>query len=239
MESSAADAIAGPTITSTNYMYDEAIDTLRRRFGNPQLIVNRHMEALLGFVAVTSHFDVKGLRTLHDTVESHIRGLRALGVPTESYGGLLTSVLVGKFPLEIHLIVNREMTAGKWDLDGVMKILEREVVAGERASTMRTLPQAPLHKTQTHVPTGAALLTSNSGFGNGSPSCVYCGQGHTSTSCTTVTDVADRKDVLRTCKTGRCYVCLLKNHLSRDCLSSSICRICQEVPCQYLSMPQH
>ena len=41
-------AIAGLTITSA-----KAIDTLRRRFGNPQLIVDRHMEALLGLVAIT------------------------------------------------------------------------------------------------------------------------------------------------------------------------------------------
>ena len=86
-------------------------------------------------------------------------------------------------------------------------------------------PQAILRKTQTRVPTAAALLTSNSGSNNGSPSCVYCGQGHTSTSCATVTDVAARKDVLR--KTGRCYVCLRKNHLSRDCRSSSTCRVCR------------
>lgn len=96
VDSSAAEAIAGLTITSANY--DEAIATLKKRFGDTQLIVNRHMEALLGIVAVSSHLDVKGLRKLHDTVEAHIRGLRALGVPAESYGTILTSVLVNKLP---------------------------------------------------------------------------------------------------------------------------------------------
>lgn len=54
---------------------------------------------------------------------------------------------------------------------------------------------------------------------------MYCGQSHTSTSCTAVTDIAARKDVLR--KSGRCYVCLRKNHISRDCRSSSNCRVCR------------
>ena len=99
VESSAAEAIAGLSITAANY--DEAIATLKKRFGNPQLIVNRHMEALLGVSAVTSHHDTKGLRRLLDTVEAHIRGLRALGVPRETYGGLLTSVLVSRLPPEI------------------------------------------------------------------------------------------------------------------------------------------
>ena len=43
-------------------------------------------------------------------MEAHVGGLRALGVPTESYGSLLTSVLVHRVPPEIKLIVSREMT---------------------------------------------------------------------------------------------------------------------------------
>ena len=104
VESSAAEAIAGLSITAANY--DEAIATLKKRFGNPQLIVNRHMEALLGVSAIASHHDTNGLRRLVDTVEAHIRGLRALGVPHETYGGLLTSVIVSKLPPEIKLIVS-------------------------------------------------------------------------------------------------------------------------------------
>lgn len=111
LESSAAEAIAGLTLTTENY--DEAIATLKKRFGNPQLIVNRHMEALLSIAAVTTHHDVKGLRKLHDSVEAHVRGLRALGVLPDSYGGLLTSVLVNKLPPEVRLIVSRA-TTGTW-----------------------------------------------------------------------------------------------------------------------------
>jgi len=136
MELSAAEAIAGLTITSANY--DEAIATLKRS-GNPQLIVNRHMEALLGVTVVSSHLDIKGLRKLHDTVEAHVRGLRALGVPAESYGGLLTSVLVNKLPSELRLIVSREITTGRWDLDRVMEVLEREVEAREVLLPLKSL----------------------------------------------------------------------------------------------------
>ncbi len=68
----------------------------------------------MGIAGVSSHFDIKGLRKLHDSVEAHIRGLRALGVRPESYGGLLTSVLVNKLPSEIRLIVSRETGSGTW-----------------------------------------------------------------------------------------------------------------------------
>lgn len=46
-----------------------------------------------------------------------------------------------------------------------------------------------------------------------------------SSSCTTVTDIAARKEVLR--KSGRCYVCLKRHHLSRDCRSTYNCRKCR------------
>ncbi len=157
------EAIAGLTITSANY--DEAKATLKRRFGNPQLIINIHMEALMGIAGVSSHLDIEGLCKLHDSVEVHIRGLRALGVRPESYGGLLTSVLVNKLPSEIRLIVSREITAGKWDLDGVMEILEREIEARERASagerTYTTGSSGPPRRMQPWTPTGAALFTNN------------------------------------------------------------------------------
>ena len=95
---------------------DEAVSTLKKRFGNTQLVINRHMEALLGAAAVSSHQDTKGLRKLNDTVETHVRGIRALEVPMESYGGLLESVLTKKLPPDIKLIVSGEMTGKKWDL---------------------------------------------------------------------------------------------------------------------------
>ena len=111
VESSAADAIAVFTITSANY--DEAIDTLRRSFGDPHLIIDWHKKALLGVMAVASEFDIKGLHKLRDAVESQVRGLHVLGVPTGSYGSLPTSVIVSKIPSQIRLIVSREIAAGK------------------------------------------------------------------------------------------------------------------------------
>ena len=85
LESNAAEAIAGLTLTAANYT--EAVATLKKRFGNSQLIVNKHMEGLLALSTVTSHNDVKSLRRLYDSVEAHVRRLKALGVPAASYGG--------------------------------------------------------------------------------------------------------------------------------------------------------
>ena len=76
LEWTVAEAIAGLTPTDANY--EEAVATLKKRFGNPQLIINCHMEALLHVPGVSSHHDIRGLRKLHVSVEAHIRGLKAL-----------------------------------------------------------------------------------------------------------------------------------------------------------------
>ena len=82
---------------------------MKARFGKKQQITNRHMEILLNLDTVTSHYHVRSLRQLYDTVESNVRSLKSLGVSRESYGGLLSSILMNKLPQEFHLVITREM----------------------------------------------------------------------------------------------------------------------------------
>ena len=44
-------------------------------------------------------------------MEVYVRGLKPLGVSSESYGNLLSSVLMNKIPQELRLIVSRESKA--------------------------------------------------------------------------------------------------------------------------------
>ena len=121
LESEAADAISGLTLTAADY--EEAVTTLKWRFGNKQLIVNQHMDLL----------HLAGLRHLFDVVESNVKGLRALGIPSDTYGGLLSSILMSKLPPELRIIISRELPEANWDLDSMMKIIEREVEAREHS----------------------------------------------------------------------------------------------------------
>lgn len=68
--------------------------------------------------------------------------------------------------------------------------------------------------------TTSALFTKHS-----RPTCTYCKQGHPSDSCKMVTNPAARKDIL--IKQGRCFVCLRKDHLSRNCPSKNECFKCK------------
>ena len=103
----ASEAIAGLAITKANY--EEATAILKTRFGNKQMIVNKHMDNPINMAPGYSNPDLRGLRQLYDLVEVHVRGLKALGVTSESYGSLLSSVLTNKVPQEVRLIANREV----------------------------------------------------------------------------------------------------------------------------------
>ena len=96
LQGTAYDAIAGLALSAVNYQ--EAVTILRKRFGNKQLIISRHMEALLNVTAVTSDRHLRDLRRLYDQSEANIRSLKALGINNDSYGAMLSSVLLSRLP---------------------------------------------------------------------------------------------------------------------------------------------
>ena len=103
-----------------------------------------------------------------------------------------------------------------------MKIFGQEIEARERAFVPTS--GSNTRKTAPRLPTAATLVANSSESNRNRPTCVYCDREHTSNSCPTVTDVAKRKESLR--KAGRCFVCLRRHHLSKDCRSSFNCRKC-------------
>ena len=77
------------------------------------------MDILLNAEAVTSQHYLKSLRYLHDLIETHVRSLKALEVTTDSYGSLLTPVLLKKLPSELRLWFGRKIGEDCWSLDAI------------------------------------------------------------------------------------------------------------------------
>ena len=218
LQGPALDAIAGLTLTDANYM--EAVEVLTKRFGNKQLIIDRYMEVLLSVEAVTSDSNLKALRHLYDTVEAQVRGLKSMGVEAETYGALLSSVVLGKIPHEIRLVISRELGDGERKLEDLMKNLLSELQAQERAAASDTAGKGREKTVKTHS-TAAALFT---GGQKAPPTCCYCQQSHFSHACTNVESIDERKRILRSA--GRCFMCLRRGHLARQCNSKSRCYSC-------------
>ena len=99
-------------------------------------------------------------------MEVHVRGLKALGVPSESYGSLLSSVLMNKVPQEVRLIISREVKGGDWELDRLLAVMHQELEARERAAQGNHNPQPdpPFRRNKQHWkgPPSASSLFSKS-----------------------------------------------------------------------------
>lgn len=226
LQGPASDAIAGLAITNANYM--EAIEILQKRFGNKQQIINRHMELIINLNSVRSGYQVKELRQLYDTIESHVRSLKSLGVPSSSYGTLLSSIVMNKLPQELKLLINREVKGDEMELERLLRVFEAELEARERAGTHASQTRTPTagHSNRTaRLPTAATLVSGTPSSNPNTITCSYCKQAHTSNSCNVVTDIAERKRTLM--RSGRCFVCLRRGHISKECKSKGNCNKCK------------
>ena len=79
----------------------------------------------------------------------------------------------------------------------------------------------PAIRKQGKEPQTAAALFTRSG---GGPTYSYCQQAHSSNSCQVVVHPHACKQALR--KAGRCFVCLRRGHISRECRSHVRCPKC-------------
>ena len=149
------------------------------------------MEALLQVEAVSSSQNVKALRRLFDNISSHMRSLASLKVKEETYGSLLCPVLINKIPPDVQLIVCRKAPEADWELKTLMSAIEEEIVARERPG-----PSSPPCRPKNKPSLTATTLVAKE------PStvthlCCYCNQQQRATDCTVVTQVDERKQLLR------------------------------------------
>ena len=141
---------------------------------------------------------------------------------SEQYGSLLIPVIMTKFPTDIRLQIARETGREAWRIDELLRIVKQEVEARE-ASEGAAVNSARVPAQRVLNPpinsTASSLVTNNRKI-----QCVYCGGDHFSASCSKITTVKDRRDILL--KSGRCFNCLKTRHKSRDCDSQRNCRHC-------------
>jgi hypothetical protein len=168
------------------------------------------MEALLQLNAVTSSTNIQNLRKLYDTIESHVRGLKSFGISADSYGSLLSSVLMNKLPHDFRLMISSAIKEDNWELEELLTALKTEISARERSETL-TLPCVNSAH-QTPIPT-AAFAVDNSQHRN----CIYCNELHNSSSCKKVSTPDARKEVNKLA--DRCFICLQRGHLAARCWS--------------------
>ena len=212
--------ISGLTLSNANYK--EAIITLLEdRYGNPQVQITAHMESLLKIKRVRSTDSVTDLRRLYNDVENCVRNLKSLKVETSTYGCLLIPILNERIPDELRVIISRKFGSNVWTLDTMLAYLNEELQANERCVSLKRLRVSDDEEEGSKQYTASQLYA---GTNNGKLRCVYCFQDHPASKCRTVTNVESMITILR--KHPRCFICLQSGHISRNCQSSYLCKLC-------------
>jgi len=74
LKGEAMSAISGYQLSNSNYTV--VVDVLKRRFGNPQVIIDAHYRSLSHLPAAVNQ--TSSLRQCFDTIEQHLRSLEAI-----------------------------------------------------------------------------------------------------------------------------------------------------------------
>ena len=159
-----------------------------------------------------------GLRKLVDRVLKNVDALEALGKTEAYYAGAVTSVIMESIPQEIALSLRKELRADIKDASRLISALSRDVM--EREKTSRKLNSRIRSPSPTqYQPTAATFFTNSHNL------CLFCGKDHPPQACTKVSSPATRASITR--KQGRCFNCLKKGHIGRQCRSLEKCHRCR------------
>ena len=214
----ALDSITGLTLSSENYK--DALDILRDRYGNEQVLISAHMQSLLKIRKIKSIDNIKSLRSLYNHVESCVRNLNALNLNTEGYGSLLIPLLKDKLPDELKILISRKFGGTIWTLDLLLQYFKEELRAQENCTQ-------DLSKSERCDNIDDRSFYSASGHFSQTESsrCIFCKKGdHTFNRCPVITNIRSRKDLVF--RERRCFVCLGKGHSAKNCKLRYTCRKC-------------
>ena len=202
LQDNALKTIEGLSLTNENY--PKALDLLKERYGNVQMIISAHMSELLKLQPITSEEDVSYLRFFYDNIESHVRSLLSLGVDSKNYGALLSPIIMERLLNELRLIISRNLKGEGWDLTRLLEILREEIKARETC----ILPQENSEVDIQPPYSQSALFTKTKSTSQ--IKCLFCRGPHYSDKCDQVTDLNTRKEHIKNQK--RCFICLKSGH---------------------------
>eukprot|EP00795_Rhopilema_esculentum_P017366 gene17366-biopygen6317 len=201
LEEPARSVIAGFPLTEADYQ--AAIDLLQKRYAKPSVIKRTHINEMINLPSVFSEKNVTRLRSLHDTVEMHYRGLEALGVDKESYSSVVVPTLMEKIPEVIrHNMIRFGTNHLDWTVDEFIISLEKELEVRESHVPILKQQQQPQPLQQQSLssrrmefrgkPSASALFVGKSY----EKKCVFCLESHPAECCKKFKSYTDRKNIL-------------------------------------------
>ena len=230
-------SIKGLALTDANYQ--TAKDLLQKRFGRKERIIFCHVQGLLN---MTSPGNTTGdLWSLHDTLQTHIRSLETLDIKGDTYGVILTPLVLHKLPEHIRLEWARTGEGKENDLQSLLSFLHTEIRRRERSEIFRDEKSHPPTEPATKKPVtnhgrmSASFHTSHrSPNKRTTPICNICNDKHYTYQCSAWKHSMTER--IQQCKDYQlCYLCLRRNHSVSECQvqASPITCMCSKMWCSH------
>jgi hypothetical protein len=167
------------------------VQLLKKRYGKNTLIKRTHIQELLNVQPVYSARDCGRLRVLFDKIETHYRGLEALGVDEATYSDIVVPAILEKIPEVVRLTITRDKLHSDWSMNDVLTALEKEIELREEYQTNRQGEERSDKRRsngRNNGPsTGSALNVVKQ-----DESCAFCQGKHHHEDCRRITDTKER-----------------------------------------------
>ncbi|GFX94283.1 DUF5641 domain-containing protein [Trichonephila clavipes] len=230
--------------------YDEAVELLKNRFANPEILIQAHMNKILSLQPLKNSNDLRSFRKFVDNCNVQLRSLNSLGVSSENYGKILCPMLLKLIPSDLVLDYNKlqQKDSGS-DIQKLLSFLTQSLTAREQTYTTNKSsfelcnrrqetksnfsrePRSYKQQNQKSFHTASELLTAPVTENKDKIkliSIVCFSMTHNSNECEYIINMSleERKNILL--RKGACFNCLkIAKHLSRNCpINKTKCEIC-------------
>ena len=106
--------------------------------------------------------------------------LLSLNVDRQSYGTLLSPIIVERLPHSVKLIISRNLKDKEWDLTELLFTIKNELYAREACENSKV-------EKEPELPFSGAALHANQISNHSNLSCAFCKENHFSDKCQKVT----------------------------------------------------
>lgn len=211
-------------VTEANYQ--EALQKLVKRYDKKRHTITSHIEAFLKQPSI-SNPTAANIRSLLDTSDEALRGLKCLGTKAEQRDPWLIYILLNKLDLETQALWSQQSIENKDfpELSEFFEFLENRTDALESLKAYTSKKASPNHSTKTLKSNAFATTTSSNATKLSCPLCKS--NDHKLFECEKFKTmiVSKRRDIVKEEK--RCFNCFNFNHSVYACKSRVRCRFCQ------------
>ncbi len=223
-DGSAKHVVAG--LSGSGDQYDEAIDCLCKRYNRPRLLHQAHVRAIIDSPSLKDGAG-RELRRLHDTLNQHLRALKAMKY--DPPGHFITSMIELKldpgtmFEWQKHTQTSSTVP----HFDALLEFIDLRAQASE--STAPELSRKRQYEVtsskRSFPPRSVASLTASL-----DDSCAVCKTGkHPAYSCPKFRSLPHDQMMVVLKSKHLCLICLKPGHFVKECTSTNRCRKCQKL----------